>query len=72
MLLDGLLAGQRVVLVEAPGAPGSVINGVQNALTTAGATVTGQVQFQTQFFRHRGDRVGCLDTLSTGSSPRPG
>jgi hypothetical protein len=45
-LLGGLLAGQRVVLVEAPGAPGSVINGMTTALRDAGATVTGQVSLQ--------------------------
>lgn len=45
-LLGGLLTGQRVVLVEAPGAPGSVINGMTSALREAGATVTGQVSLQ--------------------------
>ncbi|MGP7998529.1 MAG: copper transporter [Streptosporangiaceae bacterium] len=67
VLLDGLLAGQRVVLVEAPGAPGSVINGVQNALTTAGATVTGQVLFQTQFFST--GAASDLDTLNRQLTP---
>ena len=67
VLLDGLLAGQRVVLVEAPGAPGSVVNGVQNALTTAGATVTGQVQFQTQFFSTGAESD--LDTLNRQLTP---
>lgn len=45
-LLGGLLTGQRVVLVDAPGAPGSVINGMTSALREAGATVTGQVSLQ--------------------------
>lgn len=45
-LLDGLLSGQRVVLVSAPGAPGSVVNGLTSALRQAGATVTGQVKVQ--------------------------
>ncbi len=67
VLLDGLLAGQRVVLVEAPGAPGSVVSGVQNALTTAGATVTGQVQFQTQFFST--GAASDLDTLNRQLTP---
>jgi Copper transport outer membrane protein, MctB len=67
VLLDGLLAGQRVVLVEAPGAPGSVVSGVQNALTTAGATVTGQVQFQTQFFST--GAAADLDTLNRQLTP---
>lgn len=67
VLLDGLLDGQRVVLVEAPGASGSVVSGVQNALTTAGATVTGQVQFQTQFFSTGAE--ASLDTLNRTLTP---
>jgi hypothetical protein len=67
LLLGGLLAGQRVVLVEAPGAPGSVTSGVQNALTSAGATVTGQVQFQTQFFSTGAGSD--LDTLNRQLTP---
>lgn len=67
VLLDGLLDGQRVVLVEAPGASGSVVSGVQNALTTAGATVTGQVQFQTQFFSAGAETS--LDTLNRSLTP---
>jgi hypothetical protein len=45
-LLDGLLSGQRVVLVNAPGAPGSVVTGITKALRNAGATVAGQVNLQ--------------------------
>jgi hypothetical protein len=44
--LDGLLSGQRVVVVNAPGAPGSVVTGVTKALRDAGATVTGQVNLE--------------------------
>ena len=50
LALGGLLDGQRVVLVTAPGFPGAVATGVSSALTLAGATVTGQVQLQSQFF----------------------
>jgi Copper transport outer membrane protein, MctB len=45
-LLDGLLTSQRVVIVAAPGAPGSVINGVTAAAQQAGASITGQVNLQ--------------------------
>ena len=45
-LLDGLLTGQRVVVVNAPGASGSVGTGVTKALRDAGATVAGQVNLQ--------------------------
>jgi hypothetical protein len=47
-LLAGTLTGQKVVLIEAPGASGA--SGVIAALGQAGATVTGQVQLQSQFF----------------------
>jgi len=50
LLLRELLAGQRVVVVEAPDASGQVVNGVNQALTEAGATVSGQVQLQDKFF----------------------
>jgi hypothetical protein len=50
LALNGLLDGQRVVLVTAPGFPGGVVTGVSSALIVAGATVTGQVQLQSQFF----------------------
>jgi len=49
-MLHGILAGQRVVLVLAPGAPGTVTSGVAQQLTTAGATVTGQVQLDPALF----------------------
>jgi hypothetical protein len=49
-ILHDVLTDQRVVLVLAPGAAGSVTNGITQALETAGATVTGQVQMQTAFF----------------------
>ncbi len=49
-MLDGVLTGQRVVLVLAPGASGSVTSGVTQALRTAGATVTGSLQFDPAFF----------------------
>src|SRR5215831_9106454 len=45
-ILHQLLAGQRVVLVLAPGAPGSVVSGVTQNLGLAGAAVTGQLQLQ--------------------------
>jgi hypothetical protein len=49
-LLDQLLAGERVVVVEAPGASGQVISGVDQALAQAGAAVSGHVQLQSKFF----------------------
>ena len=49
-LLDQLLAGERVVVVEAPGASGQVVSGVDQALAQAGAAVSGHVQLQNKFF----------------------
>ncbi len=50
LVLRQLLAGERVVLVEAPGAPGQVVTGVAQALTQAGAVISGQVQISARFF----------------------
>jgi len=49
-LLRGLLAGQQVVLVLAPGADGPTVDGVTTALQKSGAAVTGQVVLSQQFF----------------------
>jgi hypothetical protein len=49
-LLDQLLAGERVVVVEAPGASGQVVSGVDQALTQAGAAISGRIQLQNKFF----------------------
>lgn len=67
VLLAGLLEGQRVILVQAPGAPSQVTNGVETALTAAGATVTGQVQLQEQFFGT--GTQSALDTLNRQLTP---
>ncbi len=49
-LLRGLLDGEHVVLVLAPGADGPTVDGVTSALQRAGATVTGQIVLTSQFF----------------------
>ena len=49
-MLHDVLAGQRVAIVLAPGAPGSVTSGVEQALVTAGAKVTGSLQLDPAFF----------------------
>jgi hypothetical protein len=48
-LLDGALAGDRVVIVTEPGAPGSVTSGIKQAAGIAGATVTGVVALSPKF-----------------------
>jgi len=67
VLLGGLLQGQRVVLVQAPGAPSQVTTGISAALTAAGATVTGQLQLQEQFFGT--GTQSDLDTLNRQLTP---
>jgi hypothetical protein len=75
LLLRDLLAGQHVVLVLAPGAPGGATSGVTAALTMAGATVTGQVQLQQPLLATSSQAA--LDTLNRQLTPagvtlRPG
>jgi hypothetical protein len=48
-LLAKLLNGDSVVIVTEPGAQGSVVDGVKQAVTLAGATVTGEVALQPKF-----------------------
>jgi Copper transport outer membrane protein, MctB len=48
-LLADMLTGDRIVLVTEPGAPSSVINGVQAAAKDAGATITGTIALQPKF-----------------------
>lgn len=67
LALNGLLDGQRVVLVTAPGFPGAVVTGVTSALTVAGATISGQVQLQSQFFT--AGTQSNLDTLNRQQTP---
>jgi hypothetical protein len=49
-LLRGLLNGEHVVLVLAPGTDGATVDGLTSALQQAGASVTGQVVLSSQFF----------------------
>jgi Copper transport outer membrane protein, MctB len=48
-LLAKLLQGDSVVIVTEPGAQGSVVDGIKQAVTLAGATVTGEVALQPKF-----------------------
>ncbi len=66
LLLGGgrLLAGQKVVVITEPGAPGSVIDGVKKAATIAGATVTGQVALQPAFNDLSGTTESTLSSVN--------
>jgi hypothetical protein len=69
VLLNHLLAGEQVVLVRAPGAPGDVTNGVTQALTQAGAKVTGQVNVQAMFFDPKSATRAALSLLTQRLTP---
>lgn len=49
-LLRGLLTGEHVVLVLAPGTDSTTVDGLTSALQQAGASVSGQVVLSSQFF----------------------
>jgi Copper transport outer membrane protein, MctB len=68
-VLAGQLTGQRVVLVTAPGADGSIATGITTALTQAGAKVTGQVAVQSQFFGTTSGDESTLDSLARRLTP---
>ena len=48
-LLSGMLTGEKIVLVTEPGAPSSVIDGIQKATSLAGGAITGTVALQPKF-----------------------
>jgi hypothetical protein len=67
--LAGLLAGQRVVLVTAPGADSGTISGITTDLGYAGAKVAGQVQLQQAFFDTSAASQNSLDLLASKVAP---
>jgi Copper transport outer membrane protein, MctB len=66
-LLDGMLAGQKIVLVTEPGAPSAVIDGIEKAAGTgyAGATLTGTVALQPKFNDLSGTTRSALSAINT-------
>jgi hypothetical protein len=65
-LLDGMLAGERVVLVTEPGAPSGIVDGIEKAAGSgyAGATVTGTVALQPKFNDLSGTTKSSLSAIS--------
>jgi hypothetical protein len=49
-VLRDLLTGQRVLIITEPGAQSSVVSGITAAALDAGASVTGQIALQPEFF----------------------
>jgi hypothetical protein len=68
-LLAGLLAGEQVVIVTAPGASGATISGITADLDLAGAKVTGQAQLQPAFFDTSASTENSLDILAQKVAP---
>jgi hypothetical protein len=69
VLLHNLLAGQKVVLVTAPGADGATISGITTALEQAGAKVTGLAALQPAFFDTTTSTETSLDALAHQDAP---
>jgi Copper transport outer membrane protein, MctB len=68
-LLNGLLTGQQVVVVTAPGADSGTASGVTTAVRQAGGTVTGQVALNQQFFDTSATTESNLTTLAQQLAP---
>ena len=63
-VLGGILAGQKVVLVVAPGEDPTVTTNVTSALGQAGATVTGEVDLSSSFLDTSGRIESFLSLLA--------
>jgi hypothetical protein len=63
-LLADMLTGDRIVLVTEPGAPSSVISGIQAAAKDAGATITGTIALQPKFNDLSGTNRASLSQLN--------
>jgi hypothetical protein len=68
-LLSGLLTGQDVVIVDAPGADSQTISGIAAAVQQAGAKLTGQVRLQEPFFDTSGSTESSLSQLAQQLAP---
>ena len=69
-LLTGLLTGEKVVVVEAPGVTNQMAGGVTTVLQQAGATVTEQVLLTSSFLAAGGaDESALSDTARRLASP---
>jgi hypothetical protein len=71
-LLAGLLTGEHVVLIAAPGADSTITTGLTTALREAGATVTGQVSFTSAFTTTSGQTEATLSQLAQNLAANAG
>jgi Copper transport outer membrane protein, MctB len=71
-LLAGLLTGERVVLIAAPGADSTELTGLTTALRQSGATVTGQVNLTSAFTTTTGQTEAALSQLAQQLASKAG
>ncbi len=72
VVLRGLLANERVVLIAAPGADSAVLSGLTTALRQAGATLTGQVSLTSAFTATSGQTEDVLSQLAQSLATQAG
>ena len=73
VVLRGLLAGQRLLIITEPGASASVVTAISAAATAdAGATVTGQIALAPEFFDSSGATQGSLGQVTTAMARAAG
>lgn len=63
-LLNGMLTGEKILLVTEPGAPSSVIDGIQKAAGLSGAAITGTIALQPKFNDVSGTTKSSLSQLN--------
>jgi hypothetical protein len=69
VLLKHLLDSKKVVIITAPGASGSVVNGIKTSLSDAGATVSGQVALSSKFADTSASNLSLLSQLTQRVTP---
>jgi hypothetical protein len=63
-LVNGMLPGDKIVLITEPGAPSSIVTGIKQAAGLAGATVTGTVALEPKFNDVSGATQSSLNTIN--------
>ena len=69
VLLKHLLDSKKVVIITAPGASSSVVNGIKTSLSDAGASVSGQVALSSKFADTSASNLSLLSQLTQRVTP---
>jgi hypothetical protein len=72
VVLNGLLAGQRLLIVTEPGSSASAVAGISSAAAVAGATVTGQIALQNKFFDTSATTLDSLNQVNQDMAAHAG